>query len=69
MLSMFLNINSRLRDMCEQFLGEVGEIYVYDQFKKNPKSRKRVEDLLCRGKGSLGSCRGVAPNKAAKDEL
>ena len=59
----------RLQDMCEQFMGEVGEMKIYKQYKKNPKSRKRVEDLLCRGKGQLGNCRGVDKDKPSKDEL
>ena len=55
----------RLRDMCEQFIGLIGEVPIYNIYKKNPKSKRKLEDYLCRGKGVRGEC---VPGHA-KDEL
>ena len=58
--------------MCEQYMGVVGEMEVYNAYKKNPKSRKQFEDFLCRGKGHLGECAKVEEEmkkKGIKEEL
>ena len=46
----------RLRDMCNGYMGELGELSIYKVFRKNPKSRKRFEDFLCRGPGMRSEC-------------
>ncbi len=36
--------------MCGTYMGELGEVTVYNVYKKNPKSRRKLEDFLCRSK-------------------
>lgn len=55
-------------DMCEQYMGNVGENEIYTAYKKNPKSRKQFEDFLCRGTGHLSECRKVEEQMAAKEK-
>ncbi|ELU07451.1 hypothetical protein CAPTEDRAFT_226465 [Capitella teleta] len=56
---------ARLQDTCEQFLGDIGEMAIYNVYKQNPKAKRRLEDFLCRSKEtSRSACR-----KKAKDEL
>ncbi len=42
--------------MCDSYMGELGELSIYKVFQKNPKSRKRFEDFLCRGPGIRSEC-------------
>ena len=53
--------------MCEQYAGDLGELVVYTEYKKAPKTRKALEDYLCRGEGLRGDC--VDADRGAKDEL
>ena len=53
-------------DMCEQYMGVVGEMEIYKAYKKNPKSRKQFEDFMCRGTGKLGECKKVEEEMAKR---
>ncbi len=39
-------------------MGRVGEMKIYEVYRKNPKSKKRLTDFLCRGpeKTARGEC-------------
>jgi len=54
----------RLVDLCEQFAGEIGEMEIYNEYKKNPKNKYQLKEFLCLGDGLLGSC-----SKPTRDEL
>jgi len=55
-------------DMCEQYMGNIGEVEVYNAYKRNPKSRKQFEDYLCNGEAQRKEC--VTPRDTEKkDEL
>ena len=58
-------------DMCEQYMGQIGEMEVYSAYKKNPKSRKQFEDYMCRGTELRGYCAKMPDEEdnKAKDEL
>ncbi|KAF8771954.1 Marginal zone B- and B1-cell-specific protein like [Argiope bruennichi] len=44
---------NRLRDMCFYYVGEAGEIDMYDTNKEGP---EKLMELLCYGKGVYGHC-------------
>jgi hypothetical protein len=60
---------SRLRDLCESFVGEIGESSIYAVFRGDPKKRRAVEDYLCRGKANTitGSCQPQEARKVRVD--
>ena len=56
--------------MCDQFAGEVGEVEIYDGYKKKPTSKRNFQQFLCHGDGLLGECSKVEEaKKKAKQEL
>lgn len=59
----------RLRDLCETFMGDVGEQTVYKVYHKNTNKLNNLEDFLCRGDKIRGNCRGVKRKQDSKTEL
>jgi len=60
---------TRLRDMCGTYSGELGEMEIYKNFKKNRDDIKGFEDYLCRGKGVRTDCIKSDKKKKRKEEL
>ena len=42
--------------MCDSYMGELGEIGIYDVFHMNPESKESFEDFLCHGPGIRSKC-------------
>ncbi|PAA74626.1 hypothetical protein BOX15_Mlig020811g3 [Macrostomum lignano] len=62
---------ARMRNLCHQFRGEIGEEELYEEFLKHPTSRQKLEDFLCRNKGQqlTGNCLTVGQTDRKKSEL
>lgn len=58
----------RMTDMCEQFMGLVGEQEVYNVFRKNIKNVEKFKEFLCYGEGIRGDCKKVK-SEGQKNEL
>ena len=60
-------------DMCESFMGDLGEFTIYNVYKAHPKSKNKLESYLCRGEGLTGYCNKFpvpeSSKKDNKDEL
>ena len=52
--------------MCETYVGELGEMHIYDGYKKKPSSFKSFKKFLCNGEGILTDCNKKGKKK---DEL
>lgn len=48
----------RLRDMCYYYVGEAGEI---DMFNTNKEGPEKLMEFLCYGKGVYGQCSKLKP--------
>ena len=46
----------RMADMCDQYMGELGETTIYDVYKESPKDEKALLNYLCYGTGVQGEC-------------
>ncbi|XP_074648376.1 marginal zone B- and B1-cell-specific protein-like [Tubulanus polymorphus] len=62
---------ARLHDMCDEFLGEIGDVEMYDVFKQKPDERQHLEDFLCYNDAHTlqGVCTKSEGVKRWKDEL
>lgn len=57
---------ARMADMCDHFMGELGEETIYDVYRESPKDEKALLKYLCYGTGVQGEC---TKSKASRDEL
>ncbi|KAI0233720.1 hypothetical protein LSAT2_016052 [Lamellibrachia satsuma] len=53
----------RMSDMCNTYMENIGETEIYEEYKRNKKSRSGFVNYLCYGSGVLGKCSKI------KDEL
>lgn len=42
--------------MCSSFVEELGEVELYDIYRRDPSDIKAFEKYLCRGSGIFGEC-------------
>ena len=56
-------------DMCEQYMGNIGEMEIYKAYRKNRKSLADFQKFLCHGKGIRGDCLPQEKTKKKKEEL